>query len=195
LAPRQFHSFGARRGNSEVMSRGTFSHTKLKNLMKNHTKSGPYTTHQPSGVVTTIFEASTKYREDRISLVVVAGNNFGRGTARDWATKGPYLLGVRAILAIGFNSVYRNNMIKTGLLPVQIDAETYNILSGEELFELQVDLEDEDSSNNNEVKISLNHGQTILKAVHLLNNAYEIQVFKNGGVLRQSLSEFMNSPS
>ena len=69
------------------MSRGTFSHTKLKNLMKNHTKSGPYTTHQPSGVVTTIFEASTKYREDRISLVVVAGNNFGRGTARDWATK------------------------------------------------------------------------------------------------------------
>ena len=58
-----------------------------KNLMKNHTKSGPYTTHQPSGVVTTIFEASTKYREDRISLVVVAGNNFGRGTARDWATK------------------------------------------------------------------------------------------------------------
>ena len=85
-------------------------------------------------------------------------------------------------------------MIKTGLLPVQIDAETYNILSGEELFELQVDLEDEDSSNN-EVKISLNHGQTILKAVHLLNNAYEIQVFKNGGVLRQSLSEFMNSPS
>ena len=109
--------------------------------------------------------------------------------------QGPYLLGVRAILAIGFNSVYRNNMIKTGLLPVQIDAETYNILSGEELFELQVDLEDEDSSNNNEVKISLNHGQTILKAVHLLNNAYEIQVFKNGGVLRQSLSEFMNSPS
>ena len=84
-------------------------------------------------------------------------------------------------------------MIKTGLLPVQIDSETYDILSGEELFELQVNLEEDNS--NNEVKISLNHGQTILKAVHLLNNAYEIQVFKNGGVLRQSLSEFMNSPS
>ena len=107
--------------------------------------------------------------------------------------QGPYLLGVRAILAIGFNSVYRNNMIKTGLLPVQIDSETYDILSGEELFELQVNLEEDNS--NNEVKIMLNHGQTILKAVHLLNNAYEIQVFKKGGVLRQSLSEFMNSPS
>ena len=81
-------------------------------------------------------------------------------------------------------------MIKTGLLPVQIDAETYDILSGDELFELQVNLED-----SNEVKIVLNHGQTILKAVHLLNNAYEIQVFKKGGVLRQSLTEFMNSPS
>ena len=156
-----------------------------------HTKSGPYTIHQPSGVVTTIYDASTKYKNDQVPLLVIAGENFGRGAARDWATKGPYLLGVRAILALGFNPVYRNNMIKTGLLPVQIDSETYNILCGEELFELQVDLE----NDSKDVLIVLNEGQTVLKAVHLLNNSYEIEVFKSGGILRQSLNGFLKSPS
>merc|ERR1719211_562756 len=151
LVPRQFQSYGTRRGNSEVMARGTFSHSKLKNVMKGLTKVGPFTIHHPSGVSTTVFDASVKYKDDKVPLVVIAGENFGRGSARDWATKGPYLLGVRAVLAISFNSVYRNNMIKTGLLPVQIDAETYNILSGEELFELQFNGED-----SNEVKIVLN---------------------------------------
>ena len=82
-------------------------------------------------------------------------------------------------------------MIKTGLLPVQIDSETYNILCGEELFELQVDLE----NDSKDVQIVLNEGQTVLKAVHLLNNSYEIEVFKSGGILRQSLNGFLKSPS
>ena len=82
-------------------------------------------------------------------------------------------------------------MIKTGLLPVQIDSETYNILCGEELFELQVDLE----NDSKDVLIVLNEGQTVLKAVHLLNNSYEIEVFKSGGILRQSLNGFLKSPS
>ena len=82
-------------------------------------------------------------------------------------------------------------MIKTGLLPVQIDSETYNILCGEEMFELQVDLE----NDSKDVLIVLNEGQTVLKAVHLLNNSYEIEVFKSGGILRQSLNGFLKSPS
>ena len=82
-------------------------------------------------------------------------------------------------------------MIKTGLLPVQIDSETYNILCGEELFELQVELE----NDSKDVLIVLNEGQTVLKAVHLLNNSYEIEVFKSGGILRQSLNGFLKSPS
>ena len=105
------------------MARGTFSHNKLKNLM--HTKSGPYTIHSPSGVSTTIYEASQRYKADQIPLVVIAGANFGRGSARDWATKGPYLLGVRAILAQSFCPAYKHNMIKTGLLPIQITEETF----------------------------------------------------------------------
>ena len=75
------------------MARGTFSHSKLKNVMKGLTKIGPFTIHHPSGVSTTIFEASVKYKDDQVPLVVIAGSNFGRGSARDWATKGPYLLG------------------------------------------------------------------------------------------------------
>ena len=75
------------------MARGTFSHSKLKNVMKGLTKVGPFTIHHPSGVSTTVFDASVKYKDDQVPLVVVAGENFGRGSARDWATKGPYLLG------------------------------------------------------------------------------------------------------
>ena len=191
LVPRQFHSYGARRGNSEVMARGTFSHAKLKNMIKGHTKAGPYTTHQPSGVVTTIFDASSKYKEDQVPLVVIAGKHFGRGAARDWATKGPYLLGVRVVLAISFHPVYRNNMIKTGLLPIQIDESTYEALGGQELFEIRIDLNDD--VRTNEVQIVLDKGQRVLKAAHLLNNAYEIEVFKSGGIIRQSLNEYVNN--
>ena len=75
------------------MARGTFSHSKLKNVMKGLTKIGPFTIHHPSGVSTTVFDASVKYKDDQVPLVVIAGSNFGRGSARDWATKGPYLLG------------------------------------------------------------------------------------------------------
>ena len=97
------------------MARGTFSHAKLKNVMKGQTKVGPYTIHQPSGVSTTVFDASVKYKEDQVPLIVIGGENFGRGAARDWATKGPYLLGVRAVLAINFSPVYKHNLIKTGI--------------------------------------------------------------------------------
>ena len=116
------------------MARGTFSHSKLKNVMKGLSKSGPYTIHHPSGVSTTVFDASVKYKDDKVPLVVIAGENFGRGSARDWATKGPYLLGVRAVLAISFSPVFKHNMIKTGLLPIEINMETYKSLTGHELF-------------------------------------------------------------
>ena len=167
----------------QVMARGTFSHNKLKNLM--HTKSGPYTIHSPSGVSTTIYEASQRYKADQIPLVVIAGANFGRGSARDWATKGPYLLGVRAILAQSFCPAYKHNMIKTGLLPIQITEETFKLLTGHEAFEIQMDLS---SSNSETVKIIVNEGQTVLEAKHCLANAYEVDLYMNGGVICQFLN-------
>lgn len=185
LVPRQFQSYGTRRGNSEVMARGTFSHSKLKNVMKGLTKIGPFTIHHPSGVSTTIFEASVKYKDDQVPLVVIAGSNFGRGSARDWATKGPYLLGVRAILARSFSPVFKHNMIKTGLLPIQIDEETYKILSGHESFEIKLDLETETTKR---VQIVINGGDLILHGEHLLLNAYDIKLFQSGGVIRHTLN-------
>ena len=167
--------------NFQVMSRGTFSHNKLKNLM--HTKYGPYTIHSPSGVSTTIYEASQRYKADQIPLVVIAGANFGRGSARDWATKGPYLLGVRAICAQSFCPAYKHNMIKTGLLPIQITEETFKLLTGHEAFEIQTDLE-----SSTEVKIIINEGEKILEAKHCLANAYEVNLYMKGGVICQFLN-------
>lgn len=184
LVPRQFQSYGTRRGNSEVMARGTFSHSKLKNVMKGLTKVGPFTIHHPSGVSTTVFDASVKYKDDQVPLVVVAGENFGRGSARDWATKGPYLLGVRAILARSFSPVFKHNMIKTGLLPIQIDAETYKLLTGHESFEIKLDLEAE----TKQVQIVINNGDLVLHGEHLLLNSYDIKLFQSGGVIRHTLN-------
>ena len=165
------------------MARGTFSHNKLKNLM--HTKSGPYTIHRPSGVSTTIYEASQRYKDDHIPLIVIAGANFGRGSARDWATKGPYLLGIRAILAQSFCPAYKHNMIKTGLLPIEITEETFKLLTGHEAFEIQMDL---DNSTSCEVKIIVNEGERVVIAKHCLANAYEVNLYKNGGVICQFLN-------
>jgi aconitate hydratase len=190
LVPRQFHSYGARRGNSEIMSRGTFSHARIKNVMKGHAKIGPFTLHQPSGVATTIFDASARYKTDQVPLVIIAGENFGRGTPRDWATKGPFLLGVRAILAISFSPGYKANMVKTGLLPVEINRETFNNLTGLEAFNIKMDLENDGECKD--VEITLDKGEVVFKAIHRLDNAYEVNLFKNGGVLRQSLCGFLD---
>jgi len=165
------------------MARGTFSHAKIKNVMKGQSKQGPYTIHQPSGVVATVYDASCKYKEDKVPLLVIAGENFGRGTTRDWATKGPYLLGVRAILAVSFSSVYRDNMIKTGLLPIEIEQQTFDSLTGHEAFEIRLNFEQE----SNEVDIVLNEGEAIFKGRHRLDNAYEKKVFNDGGVIRSNL--------
>ena len=169
------------------MARGTFSHHKLKNLM--HTKSGPYTIHRPSGVSTTIFEASLRYKEDKVPLVIIAGSNFGRGSARDWATKGPYLLGIRAILAQSFSAAYKHNMIKTGLLPIEITEETFKSLTGHEAFEIQLEI---DLESKNDVKIVVNEGETEFVAKHCLVNAYEVNLYKKGGVICQFLNESLS---
>ena len=159
--------------------------------MKGLNKIGSFTIHCPSGVSTTIFEASIKYNEDNIPLIVIAGENFGRGSARDWATKGPYLLGIRAILALSFSPVYKDNMIKTGLLPIRIDLDSYKKLSGHESFEIQMDLENLEESN--EVTILVDDGDQIIKGRHLLENAYSVELFRAGGVIRQTLNRLLQS--
>ena len=131
-----FNSYGARRGNHEVMVRGTFANTRLKNMLVPGVQGG-VTRYLPTGEQMSIFDASEKYRADGTPLVVLAGKEYGSGSSRDWAAKGPMLLGVRAAIAESFERIHRSNLIGMGILPLEFPAgETYASLglTGEETF-------------------------------------------------------------
>lgn len=121
INPNDFNSYGARRGNHEVMMRGTFANIRLRNLMAPTTEGG-WTIHPSSGDPVSIFEAAMKYAEEKVHLIVIAGKEYGSGSSRDWAAKGPRLLGVRAVIAEGFERIHRSNLIGMGILPLQFEA-------------------------------------------------------------------------
>ena len=135
--PRDFNSYGSRRGNHEVMVRGTFGNIRLRNQLVD--KEGGYTLHFPDGEETTIYEASLKYGEENVPLIVLAGKEYGSGSSRDWAAKGSFLLGVRAVIAESFERIHRSNLIGMGVLPLQFaegeSAESLG-LTGHESFDI-----------------------------------------------------------
>ncbi len=116
-----FNSYGSRRGNHEVMVRGTFANVRLRNQLAPGTEGG-WTKHMPSGEVMSIFDASVKYIADKIPLFVIAGKEYGSGSSRDWAAKGPKLLGVRAVIAESYERIHRSNLVGMGILPLQFKA-------------------------------------------------------------------------
>ena len=118
VQPTDFNSYGARRGNHEVMMRGTFANTRLRNQMAPGTEGG-WTTHQPDGEVMTIFDAAMKYKGEGVPLLVIAGKEYGSGSSRDWAAKGTLLLGVVAVIAESFERIHRSNLVNMGVLPLQ----------------------------------------------------------------------------
>jgi aconitate hydratase len=123
VKPGDFNSYGARRGNHEVMVRGTFANTRLRNQLAPGTEGG-WTTCQPDGALTTIYEASTAYQAAGVPLLVLAGKEYGSGSSRDWAAKGTLLLGVRAVIAESFERIHRSNLVNMGVLPLQFEAGT-----------------------------------------------------------------------
>ena len=185
--PREYNSYGARRGNCEVMVRGAFAHPRLRNLLG--AKPGPFTVHFPSEVPTTIYEASRSYRRDGVPLFIIAGDNLGRGTPRDWATKSLILLGVRAVLAVGFDANYRSNLVRAGILPVQIDRTTYGILTGRESVDLALP---KPGSGSDNVSIVLNDYFDIGGKARL-DNAYEVGLFEAGGMVKQTIRKILDS--
>src|SRR5499427_8829683 len=138
VKPHDFNSYGARRGNHEVMMRGTFANIRLKNHLAPGTEGG-WTTYQPGGEQMTIYDAAVKYREAGVPLVVIAGKEYGSGSSRDWAAKGPRLLGVRAVIAESYERIHRSNLVGMGILPLEFKAgenrETLG-LTGHETFEI-----------------------------------------------------------
>jgi aconitate hydratase len=138
VEPKDFNSYGARRGNHEVMMRGTFANVRLRNLLVPGVEGG-VTRYLPGTEQMSIFDAAMKYKADGTPLIVLAGKEYGSGSSRDWAAKGPYLLGIKAVIAESFERIHRSNLIGMGILPLQFmdgsDRTTY-ALSGEELFEI-----------------------------------------------------------
>src|SRR6202020_629347 len=140
VEPAEFNSYGARRGNHEVMVRGTFANIRLRNALAGGVEGG-VTQYLPTGEILSIYDAAMKYRADGTPLVVLAGKEYGSGSSRDWAAKGPYLLGVKAVIAESFERIHRSNLIGMGVLPLEYangaDRSTYG-LTGEELFDICV---------------------------------------------------------
>jgi aconitate hydratase A / 2-methylisocitrate dehydratase len=138
VQPSDFNSYGARRGNHEVMMRGTFANTRLRNQMAPGTEGG-WTTHQPDGEVMTIFDAAMKYKGEGVPLLVIAGKEYGSGSSRDWAAKGTLLLGVVAVIAESFERIHRSNLVNMGVLPLQFQPGVTGAslgLTGKERYEI-----------------------------------------------------------
>jgi aconitate hydratase len=121
VEPRDFNTYGARRGNHEVMVRGTFANIRLRNALAQG-KEGGYTEHVPTGEVTTIYDASMRYQAEGTPLLVIAGKEYGSGSSRDWAAKGTKLLGVRAVIAESYERIHRSNLVGMGVLPLQFSS-------------------------------------------------------------------------
>ena len=138
VAPKDFNSYGSRRGNHEVMMRGTFANVRLRNRLAPGTEGG-FTRHFPDGEQMTIFDASERYRAENVPLLVIAGKEYGSGSSRDWAAKGPKLLGVRAVIAESFERIHRSNLVGMGILPLQFrqgDNANSLELTGEEVYDI-----------------------------------------------------------
>jgi aconitate hydratase len=136
---RDFNSYGSRRGNHEVMVRGTFANVRLRNLLVPESE-GTVTVHLPSGDETSIYEAAQRYHAEGVPLIVIAGKEYGSGSSRDWAAKGPSLLGVRAVIAESFERIHRSNLLMMGLVPLQFapgdSAESLG-LTGREIYAVE----------------------------------------------------------
>jgi aconitate hydratase len=184
---KDFNSYGARRGNHEVMIRGTFANIRLRNQLVD--RAGGYTRHFPDGEETTIYEAARKYASEAVPLVVLAGKEYGSGSSRDWAAKGTKLLGVRAVIAESFERIHRSNLIGMGVLPLQFangESAASLGLTGAESFDIG-DLEDGQAKKVAVIARSDDGEEKTFEATVRLDTPNEVTYFLNGGILQTVL--------
>ena len=201
VKPVDFNSYGSRRGNHEVMMRGTFANVRLRNKLTPH-REGAFTRHLPDGEEMTIFDASEKYRAAGTPLLVLAGKEYGSGSSRDWAAKGPRLLGVRAALAESFERIHRSNLVGMGILPLQFLAEETadtSGLTGEEVFDI-IGLTDvlENFAPGKTVKVRAKKPDGVVLEFHAtvrIDTPQEVQYYKHGGILQYVLRQLMSKPA
>ncbi|GAP14488.1 aconitate hydratase 1 [Longilinea arvoryzae] len=195
VKPVDFNSYGARRGNDQVMVRGTFANIRLKNRLVPGVEGG-FTRHLPDDRVMTIFEAAEVYRQEGVPLVILAGKEYGTGSSRDWAAKGPLLLGVRAVVAESFERIHRSNLVGMGILPLQFQPGE-NVaslaLSGDEILDI-------DGLENGltpgmvlEVRAVAPDGREVrLRVKALLNSLSEVEYLRSGGILKSAVRRLLD---
>lgn len=188
LTPREFNSYGSRRGNDAVMSRGTFANIRLVNKMA--PRAGPRTTHQPSGDVLDIFDAADRYAKENVPLIAIVGKDYGSGSSRDWAAKGPFLLGIKAVIAESFERIHRSNLVGMGIMPLQFvggqSADSLG-LKGSELYSVDVP---DDLVPHQELTVKVDDGKSFQVIVRF-DTEVDLTYFKNGGILNYMIRKMI----
>ncbi len=198
VKPADFNSYGSRRGNHEVMVRGTFANVRLRNKLAPETEGG-ITRHFPSGEVISIFDASVKYQAEGVPLIILAGREYGSGSSRDWAAKGPNLLGVRAVIAESYERIHRSNLVGMGILPLQFlpeeDPDTLS-LTGDEVYEIigLPALLEAKLAGGRQIKVRARSADGVVKefdALVRIDTPQEILYYEHGGILQYVLRQLL----
>ncbi|MCS7117393.1 MAG: aconitate hydratase AcnA [Thaumarchaeota archaeon] len=196
VSPDEFNTYGARRGNHEVMMRGTFANVRLKNQLVPG-REGWWTRHLPSGEMTSVYEAAMRYKAEEVPLLVIAGKQYGAGSSRDWAAKGVHLLGVRAVIAESFERIHRSNLVGMGVLPLQFETgQSWKGLGldGTETFDILGISEGLRPRKRLLVRARKTDGSTIeFGAIARLDTPIEVEYYKNGGILNYVLRKLLGS--
>ncbi|HAT37821.1 MAG TPA: aconitate hydratase, partial [Gemmatimonadetes bacterium] len=187
---KDFNTFGSRRGNHEIMMRGTFGNVRIKNLLLDG-KEGGYTEHLPSGEVIPIYDASMRYQEKDTPLIVLAGKEYGTGSSRDWAAKGTILLGVKAVIAESYERIHRSNLVGMGVLPLEFhkgDTPSSLGLNGRETFDISGISGGLEPGCTVQVKATADDGKvTEFNVAARLDSDVDVDYYMNGGILQTVL--------
>jgi len=192
--PQDFNSYGSRRGNDRVMTRGTFANIRLKNLLVPGTEGG-YSKHMPGGEVSTLYETAMRYLSEKTPLLVLAGKEYGTGSSRDWAAKGTMLLGIKAVIAESYERIHRSNLISMGILPLQFkpgeNAQSLG-LDGSETYEVEDLTEHLDLGQEVQVRAARMDGSQVkFAATARIDTRNELRYYRNGGLLHTILRDYL----
>jgi aconitate hydratase len=194
VQPKDFNSYGARRGNDEVMTRGTFANIRLRNQLAPGTEGG-WTRHQPSDEQMAIYDAAVRYKSEGVPLVVFAGKEYGSGSSRDWAAKGTALLGIRAVIAESYERIHRSNLIGMGVLPLEFnpgDTAKSLCLTGAEAFEIEGVAKDFAPRKQIQVRARSANGKEVsFKTVARVDTPVEVTYYQHGGILQYVLRQML----
>jgi len=188
LTPRDFNSYGSRRGNDAIMARGTFANIRLVNKLVD--SSGPRTLHIPSGEVLDVFDCAERYRTEGVPLIALVGKEYGSGSSRDWAAKGPYLLGIRAVIAESYERIHRSNLVGMGIAPLQYlpgqNAEVLG-LTGKETYDITIP---SDCTPGARITVNVSTGKSF-EVIARFDTEVDLTYYKNGGILNYMIRKML----